>query len=84
MSSTEETKFGNPDELKRWLIEQRGVREDRADTAAPLLFIKGYDDPSTLLNVSADLLKTDAGLPGPIAVAISNKLQQQGKGLSSA
>ena len=62
--STGEKKFGNPDELKRWLIEQ-DVDEDHANTAAPLLLTKSHDDP--LRSYMCQLCcKTDA-------LAISNK-----------
>ena len=69
------TKFANANELKAWLLEQC-VDADDATHAAPLLFPKGYNRPSTLFNVTASIL-IDEGVSKPIAVAISNQLKAE-------
>ena len=69
-----DAKFESKDELQTWL-SSRGIDEEDAGTAASALFTYGFKKQSTLLGISSDYLLR-VGLDVPLAMELSNKLQQ--------
>jgi hypothetical protein len=76
-----EEKFQDEAALKAWL-KKNGVDEDDADEAAKILFANKFNKPSTLIDITPDLLQI-SGVSVPLAMTLSNKLkdkqQQNGK-----
>eukprot|EP00978_Attheya_sp_CCMP212_P042873 scaffold269413_cov35-Attheya_sp.AAC.1 len=62
-------------ELKAFLVSV-GLTEIKAESAAPVLFANGYDEPDALRGISSDKL-VKVGISDALAQALSNKLKDQ-------
>lgn len=71
---SEDKKFANRVELESWLKEERGLDCDHAGEASEKLFSNGYNKPSRLMGITVEELKEFAGMVGPLARELSNKL----------
>jgi hypothetical protein len=70
-----EEKFQDAAALKAWL-KGKGVDDDDAFEAANQLFAKGFNKPSTLLNITFEILKSE-GVADPLALELSHVLKEQ-------
>ena len=73
---SEDRRFANKVELEDWL-KSRGVDEEDVADAADALFAMGYKRPSTMLGITVQELETYAGITGPVARHLSNKLEKR-------
>jgi hypothetical protein len=71
-----EEKFEKAEALEAWL-KSRGVDEDDVAEAAKKLFEKGFNKPSRLLGITIQELKEYAGIEGPVARELSNRLEKK-------
>jgi hypothetical protein len=70
-----EERFQDAADLEAWLKRQY-VDPEKAEEAAPIVFDKGFDSPSTLMGISsADLQASHLAIP--LAQSLSNKLKPQ-------
>ena len=77
--STNDKKFESKDELEAWLKQQE-VEEDDVGAVAEKLFANKFHKESRLRNITIQELAKYAGIEGPVARELSNKLsndQQQ-------
>jgi hypothetical protein len=74
--SDEDKKFDNKDELENWL-KRRGVDEEDVGDAADKLFKGKYNHTSKLLGITTQELNEYAGIYGPLARGLCNKLKDQ-------
>ena len=77
--STNDKKFESKDELEAWL-KDRGLDEDDVGAAAEKLFANKYNNEARLWGITIQELAKYAGIVGPVARELSNKLsnyQQQ-------
>ena len=79
--STNDKKFESKDELEAWLKQQEvEIEEDDVGAVAEKLFANKFHKESRLRNITIQELAKYAGIEGPVARELSNKLsndQQQ-------
>ena len=72
-----EEPFETAESLQNWLFEDRQVPEAVARDVASTLFLGGHKFPSSLLNISLELLGS-LDITGPSRVILFNKLKDLG------
>ena len=81
--STNDKKFESKDELEAWLKQQE-VEEDDVGAVAEKLFANKFHKESRLRNITTQELAKYAGIEGPVARELSNKLSNDQKQVSQS
>ena len=71
----EDDEFQTAQDLHQWLVQERKVNKNILGENASLLFEKGYITKGSLLNITVEELREDAGIKGPLARELCNKLK---------
>ena len=71
-----EEEFTTPENVRKWLVDDRRVPEQVAGTVAPTLFEGGYIYPSSLVRITRNDLDS-LDISPPHKNVLFNKLQQQ-------